>query len=427
MPTKMLLCTLLLLPFLASQAAAQPPALIIPPLEPNESVVNDQPKEKEKKAPEKKAPESPTAAPLQFPPTNVNEFQSFFTPNMMGDKQGTYARRTVVIVGTQTTVVTSLGDKGNAGKPPVPPGAPMTTTTTVAQARTVVVAVPSRGAFNIAENESPMPRDRVFTCWNNYSNLGFPQTGLNAPIVTTTSTNMPPVNRGGIPVNIMVTTVFPGVARVDLNRETFGFEKTFLDGNASIEVRAPLVQQQSGGIAGLGVNDVGDLTIVGKYALLLDRSTGNVFSVGLVVTAPTGRGIDTTDGTLRDTLIQPFIGYIWNYDRFFVQGFHSIVIPTDARDVTLAFNDIGIGYWLYRGSPNRFLSSVVPCVEAHVGTPLNHRDMNGPIIMPDEVVMTTCVHLGLFRNASLTVGAGVPVTGPRPYTVETIVQFNWRF
>jgi len=173
MPTKIISCALLLLPFLLSQAAAQPRTPELPVIETGESAVKDQIKEKEKKVPEKKLPEPPKADPFQFAPTNVNEFQSFFTPNMMGDKQGTYARRTVVIPGTQTTVVTPLGNRGKPGIPPVPPPGPsVTTITTVAQARIAIVAAPSRGAFNIAENESPMPRDRVFTCWNNFSNLG---------------------------------------------------------------------------------------------------------------------------------------------------------------------------------------------------------------------------------------------------------------
>ncbi len=104
-----------------------------------------------------------------------------------------------------------------------------------------------------------------------------------------------------------------------------------------------------------------------------------------------------------------------------------MAVPTDARDVTILFNDIGVNYWLYRGSPDRLLSFVVPTIEAHLTTPLNHRNFDGPIVVPDTLILTGGVHLGLFRNSTLSLGVATPVTGPRPFSVETFVQFNWRF
>ena len=60
-------------------------------------------------------------------------------------------------------------------------------------------------------------------------------------------------------------------------------------------------------------------------------------------------------------------------------------------------------------------------------TPLNHRALNGPIIVPDAVVLTGGVHFGVGRNSTLTFGAASPVTGPRTYNFEGFVQFNLRF
>jgi hypothetical protein len=37
------------------------------------------------------------------------------------------------------------------------------------------------------------------------------------------------------------------------------------------------------------------------------------------------------------------------------------------------------------------------------------------------------VHLGLCQSLNLTIGAATPVTGPRPFDVEGIVQANLRF
>jgi hypothetical protein len=422
MKTYVTSCALFVLALLVGQVAAQPVVTLLP--EGNDVSAKDQPKQKEKdkdkKPPEKKLTEPPQIDIFEPITSAVGNFPTFFNPAMMGDKQLIFAKQSLGILGTQATNVASTG---------------AVTTTTIApivQGRNVIVPVPNRGAFNIAENESPIPRDRVFTFMSSFSNLGFPQTGPNAPITTITTTTRtttaPPIgNRNfGKTTTTTVITQIPGASPLNLNREVFGFEKTFLDGRASIELRAPYLQQ-GGGNGDYGVNGVGDLTIIGKYALILDPNTGNVFSTGLAITAPTSRSIPTTDGNFNDTLFQPFVGYLWNFNRFYIQGFSSVVVPTDARDVTLAFNDIGFNYWLYRGGPDRFLSFVVPTIEAHVTTPLNHRDQTGPIIVPDAVVLTTGVHLGLGRNTTLTFGAATPVTGQRPFSVEGMVLLNIRY
>src|SRR5262249_26862584 len=334
----------------------------------------DKGQDKEKKIPDKKLTEPPKIDLFAQAPTMAGDFPTFFNPNMMGDWPTIIARQTRVMLGTQTTVTTTT----TIIDFPLTTTTTKTVTTPLAQARTVLVPVPTRGSFKIADNESPMPRDRVFTYWNYYDRLGFPQTGANAPITTTTTTRG--LNNQGDTVftTTTVTTATPGAPRVSSNRETFGFEKTFLDGYASVELRAPLLQQGDGG-AGFGADNFGDLTVIGKYAFILDRDTGNVFSGGLAITVPSGRSIPITAGSFHDTLIQPFVGYLWNFDQFFIQGFHSVAVPTDARDVTLLFNDLGVNYWLYRGSPDRPLSSVVSAIEAHLTTPLNHRNFDGPI------------------------------------------------
>ena len=298
----------------------------------------------------------------------------------------------------------------------------VTTTQNFTTTRIVRVPISSLGAFNIAENESPRPQDRVFFTYNNFNNLQGPGTGSNTPIVNTQTTS----NFSG---PVVTTTTIPGIANptVNLNREIFGFEKTFLDGRASVEMRLPLLQQQSAIDLG-GFSDVGDLTIIGKYALLMDNVTGNVVSAGLVVTCPTGTAIPLLDGgELHSTLYQPFFGYIWNFDRFYVQGFHSVVVPTDPRDVTLLFNDVGADFLLYRGASDGFLTSIVPTFEVHVTTPLNHRSSDDPLFAPDLVAITSGVHVGLGRNSTLTLGVVTPVTGPRIFNVEGLAQFNLRF
>jgi hypothetical protein len=267
----------------------------------------------------------------------------------------------------------------------------ITTTTTVCQD----VFEATRGAFRIAENESPRPEDRVFVTYNYY---------------------------GDVPDGLDATGA---VSRGSVNREVFGFEKTFLDGNGSVGLRAPVLQQEGDG--GFSSNDFGDLSLVTKYAFLYDRQSGNLASGGLVVTAPTGPGLLVLqDEKIHSTLLQPWLGFIRNFGDVYLEGFSSIVVPTDVRDVTIAFNDLAVGYRLYRRNAG-LVRSIIPTLETHVTTPLNHRSPDALISVPDLVDLTAGAHLGLPWQSVLTLGVNTPVTGPRPYGVEAIVQFNYRF
>lgn len=418
MKTQAISCALFALAVLVCQAAGQNAPNLLPTVVSPVGGAKEQPKDKDKdkKAPEKKLTDPPATDIFAEAPMGP-QFPTGFNPQMLGDKQVYFARRFLAVTGTTTTTVT-----------PLIPSGPTTTTAPAAttQNRTALVPVPNHGAFNVAENSSPMPQDRVFAFWNHYSRSGYGDGGQNAPISTSTTTQQTLRNNFGGVISTTVTTTLPGAPRVDADREVFGFEKTFLNGYASFELRAPVLQQGGGG-ANFGVSAFGDITVIGKYAIYLDRNTGNVISTGLGVTVPTGRSINTTDGNFHDTLFQPYVGFIWNFDRFYVQGFSSVAIPTDIRDVTQAFNSVGVNYWLYRGNPGRLITFVVPTIEGHVTTPLNHRDLNGPLVVPDTIVMTSGVHLGIGRNATLSFGAAAPVTGPRPFRVEGTMQLNLRY
>src|SRR5262249_41978556 len=121
------------------------------------------------------------------------------------------------------------------------------------------------------------------------------------------------------------------------------------------------------------------------------------------------------------------VGYLWSPGQFYLEGFSSVAVPTDSRDVTLLFNDIGIGYVLYRGPAGQLISGVAPTFEAHVSTPLNNPGAGALVTLPDLVVLTEGGHRDLSGTSRLTVGVAEPVTGPRVFDVEAIVQFNWRF
>jgi hypothetical protein len=258
----------------------------------------------------------------------------------------------------------------------------------------IVAPQPVRTAFKITENESAKPVDRVFFNYNYYSN---------------------------------VDRLLGTAGQANFQRELVGFEKTFLGGDASFGMRLPF--RQLNGDDGVEDRHLDDLSLIFKYALVNDHTTGNVLSTGLVVTLPTGDALKI-DGQsdINSTVFSPFVGFIYHFGDFFAQGFSSVAVPTDARDVTLWFNSLQLGYRLYRcDSPDRWLTSVTPVAEFHVNTPLNHRGLDEvPIGFSDSLNFTGGCYFG-FRRAVLGIAVGTPMTGPRPYDYEVFSSLNFRF
>jgi hypothetical protein len=284
--------------------------------------------------------------------------------------------------------------------------------------RTVRVPFFGRGGFNISENEGVLPQTRAFFTYNYYDNATAPAQGSDVPHTVTQNFTF----QGQ---TFVAQVLVPGFAppRLDVNRETVGFEKAFFDGAFSLGMRVPIFQQN--GAEAFHDAEAGDLTIIAKFAPYIDRETGSGISLGMAVTAPTGPAIHTVDADVHSTVLQPFIGYQFNRENFLLYGFASIGVPTDTRDVTILFNDIGLGYRLWEG--DGLIRSLVPAVEAHITTPLDHRQSTDLIQGLDEVVLTGGVHMGLGRRSLLTLGVATPVNSPRTFNVEGIVQFNFRF
>jgi hypothetical protein len=265
----------------------------------------------------------------------------------------------------------------------------------------------------IAENESPRPLDRLFSSFNYYNNVDR----------STLSTNGASIHN------------------VQYFRYTFGVEKTFLDGDFSVGLRAPINTidadgRVTGGIAAPGITDTefGDLSILLKGVLAQNRETGSLLSAGMAVTTVTGprhfpeapAGAILVNGQ-HGTSLQPFLGAIWSSGNFFVHGFSSLEIPTTRQDALLLFDDIGVGYYVYRnGEADRLLTAIVPTFELHVNDPLRDRGSanNGG---PDIVDLTTGATFEFGRSASLAIGFVTPLTGPKPFDFEILTHLNVRF
>jgi hypothetical protein len=350
--------------------------------------------------PEARPPEQPsTPSDLTQPPADLGLDQQRFAglggegvslPNMIGD-------------------VLPFTPQGSTSTP--------TTSTPTAQAvasravqsfaaQRALAAVVRSSLFKIAVNENVRPQDRVYFTYNGFFNVN---DRVNA--------------ENGV-----------DVGTINVHTETLGFEKTFFDRNASIGLRLPLntLTATDGFTPGTGgtFTDIGDLTVIGKFVVWQDPGTANLLSAGLAVTAPTGSNTfagapNAIIANFHDTLLQPFVGFQCGSGAFFIHGFESVQVPTDSNDITLLFTDIGAGYYLLRHKDcDRFLTAVVPTVEVHLNDFLDHR---GSSNLKDWLVVVEGLNFELKRRSTLTLAIGEPVTGPLPYDVEAVVQFNFRF
>ena len=80
--------------------------------------------------------------------------------------------------------------------------------------------------------------------------------------------------------------------------------------------------------------------------------------------------------------------------------------------------------------PTVFLTAVAPTFEVHVNSPLNHRGFDNPtdpFAIAASVNLTYGLNLEFGHNSLLTLGIVTPVTGPLPFSFETLVLFNYRF
>ena len=123
---------------------------------------------------------------------------------------------------------------------------------------------------------------------------------------------------------------------------------------------------------------------------------------------------------------RPWVGFVRVYDRAYIQGISEVIVPTDGRDTKLLGNSLGVGYWLYRADCDRMLQGIIPIAEVHIRTPLNNRDINGLVFLQDQVNVTGGLHLR-FPRAWLSGAVCIPTLAPRPWNVEAIANFTYRF
>ncbi len=227
------------------------------------------------------------------------------------------------------------------------------------------IRLPKPGGPRVFKNEQSraMPTDRVFGLYHHFQ---------NAFRLETASAN------------------------VDLF--TLGFEKTFLEGNTSIELRMPLSNPVglSTGINGQSfqTHSAGDLVVTFKGLLYSDES--QAVALGLAVNTPTGSDLtvnvnNVNNFTLKNdaTHLIPFVAYqATPNDDFFFNGFLQFDTPTNGNtalvngansgrtvtDQTLMYADASFGYWLFRDDEAELLQGLAGVLELHYTTALTRAD-----------------------------------------------------
>jgi hypothetical protein len=270
------------------------------------------------------------------------------------------------------------------------------------------IFVPSARYFKISDNDSPLPQSRTYFSFNYFYNLN---DTINQQL-------------GG------------AIQHTRIHREIFGVEWAEDDQSASWGLRLPIdtfnADHTVPGLDGTST-DIGDLSIVFKWLLWRNQATGSLLSGGLAVTPPTGPGSfggSNNISVFHNTILQPYLGWIWVNGPFYLQGFSAVDAPTDLNDVVLLDNSVAAGFFLYQNKNSNGLSAIVPTVEVHVNTPLNHRGvlrLSDPAGTPDLVDITGGIHFEYQDKSSMGIAFAVPVTGPRMFDFEILAQFRWRY
>jgi hypothetical protein len=280
--------------------------------------------------------------------------------------------------------------------PPVPPGA-----------RGASPIYAAARNLKVSENQSPRPQDRIYFNFNYYNNLD--------------ST----INRRDLsPVTQMKAYTY-----------LFGIEKTFNEGKGSIGFRVPLdtltANSNQNVLSTPTSTAAGNLSVIAKYILEQNLKTGSLISAGFAITTPTGPAKFAGAPylfPLNAVYFQPYIGYIYNYNRWYIQGFSGFNFSSNLNDVSYVYNDVAVGYYLLRDEdPRAFLSAVAPTFELHVNNPINHRDVFNRFDlagMPDSVDLTFGLNFQFRHAAVLTFAFVTPVASPKPFDSEAAVLLN---
>lgn len=291
--------------------------------------------------------------------------------------------------------------------------------------------------FKLAENQSPIPRNRVFYNFSHFHNSVDDGVGSN----------------------------------FNINRHTFGLEKTFLNGMTSAEIRIPFAstvgatQIVAAGQPFTEATEFGDIGWAGKVLLI----NGPIVQVsgGIAGSLPTAPDLEVIENNNMSRIeneafhLGPFIGVVvrpgsrltisgvvqmdfdLNGNGFYdVQG--GLQSMGQIQDQNLFLASVSAAYWMRQGQNQNLISDIAGIVELHFSTSTVEGDFIVPTgyspydranaIIATEgsttniLNLTGGVDLRMGPQNSIVIGAGVPLRSDAVqdslFDTEIIFQFN---
>ncbi len=286
------------------------------------------------------------------------------------------------------------------------------------------------GRQKAANNNSPLPRDRVFLNFDEAFNTSLQDGGAN------------------------VRRLMPGL------------ERTFWGGNMSWSVRVPMAWTLNSkapltGRSGDGHAELGNVTLGLKGVLFATR--GLLFSGGMMLTVPTASDLRYFNSSGRELIrvqnqsvhIMPYLAGLWSDGGFFVQGFlqwdfdangNPVQIDNGTRlakagmfqDANFLYFDVGAGYWLFKNRTGGCITGIAPTMELHYNNSINNSDAvlsasgfrYGSQLQSIETVNAlwgATLQLGPTRTLSLGYAAPLGGGNDEQFDSQFLVQFNCFF
>ena len=299
----------------------------------------------------------------------------------------------------------------------------------------IAVPLPSSGGVvgttKISENNSPMPRDRVIFVYDYFSNV--------------------PLTAGGF----------------NVSRFSPGFEKTFFNGRASLELQIPFASTVDPTSMADGLTN--RATVFGNVNMTLKSlfysSKEFNLSGGIGVALPTGPDTRVTmaDGSdlvrieNKTVLLSPFIAGLYTpNERFYTQAWATMSFDASGSPVFINPNLTGLGgagriydqtvlqldwqagYWLVRDTTgNSFLTGLAPFVELHYNTPINDAtiatagsfSVGSSSNRFDELNIATGLNAVLNNRINVVAGVVLPLGNGdgKFFDAQFGVRMNWLF
>lgn len=252
---------------------------------------------------------------------------------------------------------------------------------------------------------------------------------------------------------------------VNLDRFVLGFEKTFLDGAASLEFRLPMAGalNPSDSTTAYAGGSFGNLDVIFKRVLVANDR--RVVAAGVRVETPTGSSwsaTSLTSGPASFTLdpsavhITPYLGCLRQLDDiWFVNSFFQLDMATNGDRLIASLNngpmqefkvnpppmlqiDMGGGVWLV--TPTESTVGWAAVSELHLATALDDDDAflvdpvgGSPNVFVDQIPirnilnLTNGLHAQINNGFSIRMGISVPLLNDRIFDTEAMVQMNRSF